>query len=736
MPHLIGAGDLGLDVQWEFGFVENGTRAATTPGVVYLDVGGNASLGILDHHSSVGDGSTAHVLIDRPDLAYNHLMGPWLAERERGQSVAGARWTPRIVTHYYPDWDSIVAAHLLMRLVMDGEFPPYAHALAAYASLVDHGRSHVDRSFPESLLTPHFAHAVAGLVSPAGHAQLMNSGLALLERVLDDIHATFGSRPPWDRAIFEVRRDNLAPTLWRTDQRFAPLADFLLAEPARFAEDRKHGEVIVAPLPAADSVSAIPVPIFVSRAELKSPLAVYFLREEGIPALVRPLSTAIRDSAGAPTTHFPRVIITVDPNIDSASGRRLNLRGLGYTLERAERRWRSLGGRTDPRGGPPRWDDGSCEVADPWYDGRGHDFTIIDSPRAGTELPFDEIVRIVTQTAFWERPIRAGRVTDLFLVAESSREPRRGLAPFEAIADPLRVLYADSDAAPIPTEMTLAGDATVRTSYTRRRYPVGTSVEYDILESHAEQETTLEAVTRAVLLRRSLTHPDAGPHHTLIWLDVLPCGPHARPVNELIRSLHSGELSHQLLHGVATWQSATCVAMIFPTAERTTETAVREVFCYGAFVADTLSMMSRRVTQILPGDDREIDALGLRMLQHDALRFQSRYYQLDLTRDPIAMALAVVQRAQMGIDAHLAENLAELEQLGTIAQIAAAEREARADRSVQWALTFVALLAIVQTAAAMLSLEPGQASHPVMLGSYFIAIVLFLSVVVRGRRPS
>jgi len=734
MPHLIGARALGLDVQWEFGFVENGSRAATTPGVVYLDVGGQAMAGVIDHHASVGDGSTAHVLIDRPDLAYNHLMGPWLALRQRGQSVAGTHWNPRLVTHFNPDWDSVVAAHLLMRLVMDGEFPPYAHALAAYANLVDHGRSRVNRAFPESLLCPHFAHAVTSLVRPTDAAELMKSGLALLDRVLDDLQAALGPRPAWHISLFEVRPDNLAPTYWRADPRFSPLAEFLLAEPSRFAADRAQGEVIVAPLPAAEGVDAIPVPIFVSHAALTSPLADYFLREEGIPALIRPLSTSIRAIESNSETHFPRVIVTVDPDGWSTDGRRLNLRGLGYSLERAEMRWRSQEGRTDPRGGPPRWDDGSCVVADPWYDGRGHDFTIVDSPRAGTELPYSEIVRIVTQTAFWERPVRAGHVTDLWLVAEPSRDVRRGLPPFATIADPLRVLYADSDATRDAIDVSSDSDAGVHTWYGRRRYPVGTAVEYDVLECQITDETTLEALTRAVQRRRALLHPGMPPHRTLIWLELRACGPHTRPVAELVRSLHSGELTATTVHGVQSWQNPATVVMIPEALNPTMENAVREVFCYGAFVADTLSTISRRVTEILPGDNQDIDALRLRILQHDALRFQARYYQLEVTREPVAMALATAQRSQMGIEAHLAENLAELDQLGTIAQIAAAEREARADRSVQWALSFVALLSIVQTAAGMLTLESGQMIHPMMLSAYGLAIVLFLFLVTRGRR--
>jgi hypothetical protein len=32
--------------------------------------------------------------------------------------------------------------------------------------------------------------------------------------------------------------------------------------------------------------------------------------------------------------------------------------------------------------------------ADPWYDGRAHSYTIVDSPRAGTVLTADEIESI------------------------------------------------------------------------------------------------------------------------------------------------------------------------------------------------------------------------------------------------------------------------------------------------------------------------------------------------------
>jgi hypothetical protein len=732
MPHLTGARALGLDVHWDFGFVENGVHASETPGVVYLDVGGHAGPGVLDHHDGDRDGSTAHVLLDRPDFAYNHLMGPWLDLRARGQSVTGARWEPRIVTHYRPDWDSVVAAHLLMRYIMDGEFPPYAHALAAYASLVDHGRSRVHREFPESLLCPHFAYAVAGYVNVRSNEDLMMSGLALLERTLEDLHAAHGPRPQWDPRLFEVRPDNLAPTRWRTDPRFTPLAEFLLAEPARFAADRARGRVIDVLLPAATTSHAIPVQLFIAQDASTSPLDVYLLRDEGIAAMVRPLPTSIRAGEPSTTTHFPRVMMMVEPDGQLTGGQRINLRGLGYALERAETSARTSDGHVDARGGPPRWDDGSCTSADPWYDGRGHGFTIVDSPRAGTELPYDEIVRIITTTRFWERPLQIGHVVDLWPVAEPSREPRRGMAPFEAIADPLRVLYADSDETMSTFEDPETPDG-CRARRGRRRYPVGTSVEYDVLECAAAGEVTIEGLVRAVERRRRLTHPGASPHRTLVWVEPLPCGPHARPVIELLGPLHDGELQPAVAHGTPMWLNPTSVLLVPEKSHPSTQRAVHEVFCYGAFVADTLSAISRRVADVLPRDDQDIDGSGLRDLQLDALRFQARHYQLDVSREPVSMALATAQRDQEGIAAHLAENLAELEQLGTIAQVAAAEREARADRSVQWTLSFVALLSIIQTAAGMLALAPGQAVHPVMLGSYAVAIALVLFILRRGR---
>ena len=94
-----------------------------------------------------------------------------------------------------------------------------------------------------------------------------------------------------------------------------------------------------------------------------------------------------------------RTVVSVDPES------RLTLRGLGRALEameQAERRRRGL--RDDA---PPRFqtvdDDGTTHIdphfssSDPWYDGRGHRYTIVDAPRAGSLLSLDAVYRCVIE---------------------------------------------------------------------------------------------------------------------------------------------------------------------------------------------------------------------------------------------------------------------------------------------------------------------------------------------------
>ena len=63
------------------------------------------------------------------------------------------------------------------------------------------------------------------------------------------------------------------------------------------------------------------------------------------------------------------------------------------------------GGET--RSGLPRYEDAYCTHDDPWYDGRGHDFGIVDSPRDGTRLPY-ALIKSVTRSPFGKPTIDGG----------------------------------------------------------------------------------------------------------------------------------------------------------------------------------------------------------------------------------------------------------------------------------------------------------------------------------------
>ena len=90
-----------------------------------------------------------------------------------------------------------------------------------------------------------------------------------------------------------------------------------------------------------------------------------------------------------------RCIISVRPDSN------LNLRGLGALLEKAESEKRKnhfhgIDDRvTDLVSGKPKTPRTGYSNSDPWYDGRGHGFTIIDSPRDGTFLTPEEIEDIL-----------------------------------------------------------------------------------------------------------------------------------------------------------------------------------------------------------------------------------------------------------------------------------------------------------------------------------------------------
>ena len=89
-----------------------------------------------------------------------------------------------------------------------------------------------------------------------------------------------------------------------------------------------------------------------------------------------------------------RCVISVDPQAP------YHLEGLGDLLEIAETRKRTTLSLERPGASRPGYDN-----PDPWYDGRNplHGYTIVDSPRAGTVLSWEEINEILRQFSRQQR---------------------------------------------------------------------------------------------------------------------------------------------------------------------------------------------------------------------------------------------------------------------------------------------------------------------------------------------
>ena len=91
--------------------------------------------------------------------------------------------------------------------------------------------------------------------------------------------------------------------------------------------------------------------------------------------------------------HIRRCILSVTPESGAS------LEGLGELLDNAESERRievhGVDNRVqDPVRGEPLEPRPGYRNADPWYDGRSHHYTILDSPRSGTLLTVEEIERL------------------------------------------------------------------------------------------------------------------------------------------------------------------------------------------------------------------------------------------------------------------------------------------------------------------------------------------------------
>ena len=400
------AADLGIQVDWQFEFVGHGKVLSSRPDTVALDVGNRLEPGVLDqHHDRDLAPSTSVLVLEHPALVYDHLMAPWLHRADDGVALKGKVWSPVITTHRAPDFDGVVSALLVRELVEKGTFPPWGESLARFAAEVDQGRWTFSADEPDrcnSVALAFYAVENDVLGRIIDDTERMRIGLSLVEG---------------EAAHLEEKKALLTPEDWygehcggwaSTNEDALKINDALVEDVVVFEKEKASGlfeeRSVQVPVAGTGAQKTMGVKATIVSKKSNSRLLKYWVRGSGCPMLICPseISPNANLVSSSDPDRQPRVILSLDPEHRDEEGRRPSLEGLGHSLELLECEVRQAAG-TETRSGKPKYKNVTND--DPWYDGRGHEFGIVDSPRTGTAIPYRQIVERATGGRFWQRTV-------------------------------------------------------------------------------------------------------------------------------------------------------------------------------------------------------------------------------------------------------------------------------------------------------------------------------------------
>lgn len=381
-PPTVAAGPLLPRESLRFAFAGYGATAPPTfRDRLFLDVGNDLRRGVVDHHQAGNlAASTTTLVLRRPDLV--------LAALAPGRAPTDPF---TIVLHEHPDLDAVAATWLAAALLATGVMPPGAEALARYVDKVDEGSIGMSLANPFAVYAAYQRLAGRLLQQPEGNRhegwrQSVTQGMELLDFAIGVMVAE--NRPLTAVDAFAC------PRLFADADRAEVLADAgryqakmnLPATRPRQVRLRLPGQFGGLVETWALCVRDVQNAYDPERSQFFKDWARTDAQRapdgRGFPAL------CVFHSDGPGQVR--RCIISVTP--DSGA----TLRGLGALLDNveADRRQAIFGvddRESDPATGVRKDPRPGYVNADPWYDGRGHGHTIVDSPRGGTVLTAEEI---------------------------------------------------------------------------------------------------------------------------------------------------------------------------------------------------------------------------------------------------------------------------------------------------------------------------------------------------------
>lgn len=374
-----------------FEFAPYGTSAPPAlegGGRVYLDVGGDRRVGVLDHHQFLlFQGSATRMVVRYPRLV-------------RDAVCKDGDKTLTIVVHRNPDLDAVASATLAIEC-LEHDLEDAAERLAAYVDLVDSGRRGAQVDNPMSLYSA-YAQVLQNLSeqqwddTDEGRVQrwtaAMEKGVRLVRYVLgqSEIHGL---------PIEAIDAFACPGCLGRRDRDY--VRQDLDRYEAKLVDPACHPRQVPLRLPrpfeGTDEVDALLVRNVQGNAV---PDRVMFFKD-----------WARTDRKRSPERGgFPLLSIYEDGGDGSRAQCWISLRpddgvhlkDLGRRLEEAEVRARMQRGEgdtrwNDPESGLRRQVRPGFDNPDPWYDGRGHDYKILQTPNDGTVLTADEVEAILLE---------------------------------------------------------------------------------------------------------------------------------------------------------------------------------------------------------------------------------------------------------------------------------------------------------------------------------------------------
>jgi len=323
-------------------------------GELWLDVGDRLAPQVMDHHDGTADAECATELVFR---RYRDLVLEPLADRPE----------ITVVLHDRPDLDSVAAAWLARMALDQGSLPGAAETIVMAVGEHDQG---VERIGDLHHSWPTVFRLVLDFESNRDNEDLIKVGSTCLDQTLEVLEDGGSLADAAERIMTLTVRIELAQAERDYQEDLARGRRFQIRLPVDAVENHTEGNCR-ARWPIADGLyleepASSLFKEFARNDKANSPLG------RGFSLLVVSRPVTLKEDR-----LLWRHIISTNP----LSG--LHLQGIGNILEHQEQEKENTGGapllvgreRVEPGSGRH-----GANVVSPWYDGRGHRFTIVDSP--------------------------------------------------------------------------------------------------------------------------------------------------------------------------------------------------------------------------------------------------------------------------------------------------------------------------------------------------------------------